>query len=114
MTNDTKPVNIWRAWDVGKGESVCLVALFDPDTGVYTRRLNAQERRVLGAETVSGRFHDLGNLTASYMNHAYSQAQNLYGWGTAADALLSADERASGYAPTVRGKRIATPAESED
>ena len=49
MTKDVSPVNIWRAWDESEG-AVCLVATYDPDTGLYTRRLNAHDSKLLGEE----------------------------------------------------------------
>ena len=67
MTKDVSPVNIWRAWDESEG-AVCLVATYDPDSGLYTRRLNAHDSKLLGEAEVVGKYHELFAFTLKHLN----------------------------------------------
>ena len=105
--NEVNQVNIWRAWDTNLDAPVYLVALYDPDSGRYTRKLNSQERRLFGVESITGLFHRFLNFITVHRPQAHVTANNLYGWATMGDALLRSDERSAGFAPMVRGKRVA-------
>ena len=105
MTNDVSPVNIWRAWDESEG-AVCLVATYDPDTGLYTRRLNAHDSKLLGEAEVVGKYYALSAFMYKHMSQGYLEAEAVFGYGTAADAQLTADDREAGFSQTVRGKRV--------
>ena len=110
MTNEARPVNIWRAWSRARDHVVFLVALYDPDTGIYTRKLNSAERKILQVDTVSGTYDELERFTTLYQGHAQAQAVNLYKGrpSSVADALLRKDEIAGGFSPTVKGRKVTT------
>ena len=105
MTKDVRPVNIWRAWDESEG-AVCLVATYDPDTGLYTRRLNAHESQLMGEAEAVGKYHEFCAFMLKHMSQGYLAAETVFGYGTAADAQLTADDREAGFSQTVRGKRV--------
>ena len=110
MTNEARPVNIWRAWSRARDQAVYLVALYDPDTGIYTRKLNEAETKILRLETVSGTYNQLWNFTTPHYSQAQAQAANLYKGrpSSVADALLRKEEIAGGFSPTVKGRKVTT------
>ena len=110
MTNEARPVNIWRAWSRARDHVVFLVALYDPDTGIYTRKLNKVESMLLGVDTFSGTYSQLWKFTTPHYSQAQAQAANLYKGrpSSVADALLRKEEIAGGFSPTVKGRKVTT------
>lgn len=102
-----KTPNAWRVWDAHMGRPMYLIADFNEETGLYTRRLLDRERRLLGVAAVSGYISELREYMVFSRQSAWQQAQRRgYDHIHIGDAVLTKDDVEAGLRQTKRGGKV--------